>query len=195
MGPPSGCRGAIVTNCWAPQFSDRFPDYAGTEIETAFREAARLSKPATLEISRSGRWFHLSIFPGADGGLAVYIRDITDQKQWEARLTASEERLRLALDAGSIGVWDLDLASGSMTWSDRLYVFHGVSPDSFSPTYQSLKTLIHPYDCDRFYKCIQLAVDTRRPYTARFPRRSAEWGNSMAADLRDEFWLRPKAGP
>jgi PAS domain S-box-containing protein len=147
---------------------DRFPDYAGTEIEQAFRQAAVAQKPVTLELERADRWFHLSLFPGGDGGLAVYIRDITDHKHWEERLTASEQRLRLALDAGSIGVWDLDLTSGSMTWSDRLYVFHGVSPHSFSPSYESVKGLIHPDDRDRFYGCVRLAVDTGQPCSVDF---------------------------
>jgi PAS domain S-box-containing protein len=147
---------------------DRFPDYAGTQTEEVFRDAARSRKPATLEIERSGRWFHLSVFPGGDGGLAIYIRDITDHREWEARLTTSEERLRLALDAGSIGVWDFDLASGSMTWSDRLYIFHGVSPDSFFPTHESLRRLIHADDRDRFYDCLEQTVKTGQPLSVDF---------------------------
>ena len=168
---------------------DRFPDYVGTQIEHAFRGAARTREPVTLEVERSGRWYHLSLFPGADDGLAVYIRDITEHKQWESRLTTSEERLRLALDAGSIGVWDLDLASGSMTWSERLYVFHGVSPDSFSPTYQSLKNLIHPDDRDRFYDSLRLSVDTGQPCSLDFrvlrPDRETRWLQTSGRVLRE----------
>jgi PAS domain S-box-containing protein len=147
---------------------ERFPDYLGTRIEQAFRDASRTHEPGALEVQRSGRWYHLSLFPGPENGLAVYIRDITEHKLWESRLTASEERLRLALDAGSIGVWDLDLASSDMTWSDRLYVFHGVSPDSFSPTYESIKTLIHPDHRDRFYSSLRLTVETGQPFSLEF---------------------------
>ena len=32
---------------------------------------------------------------------------------------------------GHVGVWDLDIATGTMWWSDGLYTIHGYPPDSF----------------------------------------------------------------
>jgi len=38
---------------------------------------------------------------------------------------SSEERLRLALDAGKCGVWDWEIPENRITWTDRLYEIHG----------------------------------------------------------------------
>ncbi|NND12440.1 MAG: hypothetical protein HKO10_00595, partial [Acidimicrobiia bacterium] len=32
-----------------------------------------------------------------------------------------EQRLRLALSAGNFGVWDWDIATGVVTWSEEIY--------------------------------------------------------------------------
>ena len=46
-------------------------------------------------------------------------------------LRESEERLRLALDAGKIGAWDWDIRKNTVAWSERIFEFHGLAPGSF----------------------------------------------------------------
>jgi PAS domain S-box-containing protein len=45
------------------------------------------------------------------------------------RLLLSEESLRLAIEAGEIGTWDLDLTAGVLTWSARTKAMFGFAPD------------------------------------------------------------------
>ena len=47
----------------------------------------------------------------------------------QARLTFSEESLRLATEAAEVGTWDLDLTTDVLTWSDRTKAMFGISPD------------------------------------------------------------------
>ncbi|HEV7367579.1 PAS domain-containing sensor histidine kinase [Arenibaculum sp.] len=82
------------------------------------------------------------------GGIMV---DITDRKRIEAALRRSEERLRLALDATGFGIWDWDLQSGSLTWSEQTCAILGLPPPSgIVPSMDILRSLVHPVDLDRF---------------------------------------------
>ena len=59
-----------------------------------------------------------------EGGQVLYWfgtnTDIHELRQARAALTDSEERLRLALDAGRMGVWDWNVRTGDLKWSDSL---------------------------------------------------------------------------
>src|SRR5471032_969212 len=65
------------------------------------------------------------------------------------RLRQSEERRSLALSAGDLGSWELDVASGRFQWDDGLYRIFGVEPGSFEPTRTRIRDMVHPDDRDR----------------------------------------------
>src|SRR4051794_25950846 len=48
-------------------------------------------------------------------GFSKVLRDLTDRRRAEERLRASEERLRLALDAARMGIWAWDPAADAHT--------------------------------------------------------------------------------
>jgi DNA-binding NtrC family response regulator len=53
------------------------------------------------------------------GSLRAQEGDV-GRKATEEALSESELRLRLALDAGAMGIWDLDLRSGRFHWTEQL---------------------------------------------------------------------------
>jgi PAS domain S-box-containing protein len=85
---------------------------------------------------------------GAFLGMIGVNADITEAAQAEAALRASEERLRLAQEAGGIGAWELDLTTGRRHWSESNYRLWGVEPGT-PVTRELLTTLIHPEDLAR----------------------------------------------
>jgi PAS domain S-box-containing protein len=83
------------------------------------------------------------------------IREVTE-RSWahvervgaEANLRASEERLRLAIDAAEIGLWDVDVVADTLFWPPRVKAMFGISPDvpvSMEDYYKGL----HPDDLER----------------------------------------------
>lgn len=60
-------------------------------------------------------------------------RDITDRKQAEAALRASQALLERSGRIAGVGGWELELASGHLTWSDQTRRIHEVDAD-FVPT-------------------------------------------------------------
>jgi DNA-binding response OmpR family regulator len=62
------------------------------------------------------------------------------------RLRQSEERRSIALAAGDMGSWEIDLTTGGMEWDDGVYRIFGVEPSSFQPTVEQAEAMVHPDD-------------------------------------------------
>jgi len=79
----------------------------------------------------------------------------------EANLRASEEQLRLALDAAEIGQWDVDTVADTLFWPARVKGMFGISPDvpvSMKDFYAGL----HPEDFEATVAAYGAAADPAR---------------------------------
>ena len=79
----------------------------------------------------------------------------------EEELRTSETRLRLALDAGRMGTWELDTETGAVVWSPELEQLFGVTPGTFDGTVEALLERIHPDDRGRVAESIRAALEER----------------------------------
>ncbi|MGP1385673.1 MAG: diguanylate cyclase [Thainema sp.] len=80
--------------------------------------------------------------------LANYLALISDRKQAEISLRESEGRLKLALDATQMGIWELDLLTKQSTWSESCEVLYGLAPGSFEGTQAAFLRQVHPDDLE-----------------------------------------------
>ena len=83
------------------------------------------------------------------GGAAAHIavlRDITERSRTVRALRDSEKRLTLAMDAARLGLWDIDLRTGSVTCNDKLFAILGYLPGEVEPRSEVWRRLIHPDD-------------------------------------------------
>ncbi|MFC4437863.1 MULTISPECIES: PAS domain-containing protein [Natrialbaceae] len=97
---------------------EAFPEATERTFKSEYEEA--MSEQETVSFEEYypdplNTWFDVRAYP-SETGLSVYFRDITERKEREAKLEKtirelreSEERLRLALKAGEMGTWELDL--------------------------------------------------------------------------------------
>lgn len=72
------------------------------------------------------------------------------------------ETLRLATEAACLGVWDLNVDSGELHWSDRTKVMFGVSA-SGPVTLAEFSERLHPEDKDRVLAAVYGAMDPQGP--------------------------------
>jgi PAS domain S-box-containing protein len=109
-------------------------------------------------------------YDGAGRVVGMYgvVQDITERKGLEASLRSSEERLRLALDAGRMGVWDWNVRTGELNWSDTLEPLHGLAPGMFDGTLEHFQQLIHPEDRELVDTSIRQALDSAGEFYVEF---------------------------
>ncbi|MGV3519614.1 ATP-binding protein [Luteitalea sp.] len=87
--------------------------------------------------------------------IAVVSEFLAARRQAEARHAASmaleqeRRRLRLALLASNVGVFELDLASGVVSWDARMWEIHGLVPQTTPWTMSDWVRLLHADDADR----------------------------------------------
>lgn len=70
-----------------------------------------------------------------------------EQERMVEALRESEERLRLALDAGGAGAWEWRFDRPNV-WSDRHYEILGLRPGALEASYQGWLARVHPEDRD-----------------------------------------------
>ena len=82
----------------------------------------------------------------------------------EEELQKSEVRLAEAQRIAHIGIWELDLISNALTWSDEVYRIFGMEPKRFGATYEAFLDNIHPDDREMVDKAYTESVKNRIPY-------------------------------
>jgi PAS domain S-box-containing protein len=86
---------------------------------------------------------------GAPSGFAIVTRDVTKEREIEASLRTSEERLRLAVESGAVGIWEEILGEGRLVANPQCLAIWGLPLDR-QPTYDEFFALVHPDDREYF---------------------------------------------
>jgi len=77
-------------------------------------------------------------------------------------LRAALERLSLALSATGLGVWEQDLATSKVTWSDSMHRLFGQTAQQFSGSPDEALSFVHPEDRREFRRTYQAALRGER---------------------------------
>jgi PAS domain S-box-containing protein len=111
--------------------------------------------------------------------IAAQVAFAVERTRTEEQARRSENRLRFALDAASMGTWDWDLTSNAVEWSDNLERLHGLPPGSFDRSFASYEREIHPDDRARVVAAAQRAIAEGTPYEVEYrlvaPDGSIRW--------------------
>lgn len=91
------------------------------------------------------------------------LEDVTEKHAVEAALNANQERLTLATQANEIGIWELTLPDGTLTWSDMMFTIFGLRRDAFTGRLEDWTKCIHPEDQDYTRRELTLAVKGLKP--------------------------------
>ena len=91
--------------------------------------------------------------------------DVAEQRLLEQRTADLTEHLRLALDAGELGTFRWNMATGHTEWDTKLEALFGLEPGGFDGTYEGYVKLLHPDDRDAVLRTVNEAVTEKRRYT------------------------------
>jgi PAS domain S-box-containing protein len=91
-----------------------------------------------------------------------------ERKLAEQELRDNEERMRLATRTGKIGIWDWDLVTDRISWTDSLFQIHGIQKKDFDGTSRGFSKLVHPEDRDLVERAMLRALAGEALYELEF---------------------------
>jgi PAS domain S-box-containing protein len=124
---------------------------------------------------------------------AVVIARTAEQTQTvEEHATAlrrSEERTNYALGSARMGVWELDMLTDALTWSETMAPVFGLTPEQVPTTARAFFALIHPDDRQAvengFAKATLEGIDFDVEFRVTWPDGSTRWLSGRGRTERD----------
>jgi two-component system cell cycle sensor histidine kinase/response regulator CckA len=111
-------------------------------------------------------------------GFSQRLRDLSQSKHAEEQLRQKQEALELALEAGGLGTWEYDLATGEMHWDARAKAHFGLRADAIV-THPAWLEALHPEDQESTRNRWEHAVRDRAPLSVEcrviWPDGSTHW--------------------
>ncbi|MGE4298469.1 MAG: PAS domain S-box protein [Desulfovibrionaceae bacterium] len=119
-------------------------------------------------------WESVSISPLADAsGTVTHLvcvgEDITERRRVERALHDSQERLQLAVEGGGLGMWDWNVQTDQLVFSDHWMRMLGYEPHELTASLDTWRSLLHPDDAD------QALEDVTRHHQGLSPIYSSEY--------------------
>jgi len=119
-----------------------------------------------------------------------FVRDITRRRAADERLRESRERLRLALEAGRLGTWHYDIATGAVTWDETLEAIFGLPRGTFGGTIQDYGERLHPEERDGIMATIDRALESGSDFEIEhrviWPDGSIRWIDGRGQCIKDD---------
>ncbi|MEH2165634.1 MAG: EAL domain-containing protein [Nostoc sp.] len=114
------------------------------------------------------KWLHFRSTPcQLQDGRVVWdglVVDISNLKCAEETLRKSEALLEESQRVARLGNWELELATGTITWSKQLFDLFNRDPALLEPNYQENLQLYWPEDAGKLAQAIERAMSTGESY-------------------------------
>jgi PAS domain S-box-containing protein len=133
---------------------------AGFDVEAVVREYGVVNE-CVLDLAEAERYsislpevrvLSQSITTGIAEAVAEFQRDAAAERQ------ESESRLRMAVKATDLGIWEMSPSTGALVLDTRTIEILGFRDDQ-APTYEQFLSLLHPADRDRVHGLVMRALD------------------------------------
>jgi PAS domain S-box-containing protein len=159
-----------LKNVGGKKISDVVPGIqeSNPELFEIYGRVAAGGKPERFESYVPGLdiWFLISVYGTEPEHFIAVFDNITQRKHAEHALRQNGERLKLALAASQMGVWEWNAKTNTVFWSPECHEIAGV--EQLGATLESFTSLLHPNDVARVMAVIRQALVKRTLYAAEF---------------------------
>lgn len=118
------------------------------------------------------------------------IQDITELRQIQNELRQFVERLELAQQVAGVGVWDWDVVTGHIDWTENMFDLLGLDSNQDTASFESWQRAVHPEDLAGAEARIQQALVERtllvNEYRVLLPLGQIRWINATGKGIYNE---------
>jgi PAS domain S-box-containing protein len=93
---------------------------------------------------------------------------IAETKRAQEMLERGKESMQLAQQYVGIGIWEWDLQTGELAWSDEIRRLHGIEVEKFDGRYESWMESIVPEDRQQVHQSITNALASNSEYEVQY---------------------------
>jgi PAS domain S-box-containing protein len=93
---------------------------------------------------------------------------IAETRRAQEMLERSKESMHLAQQYVRVGIWEWDLETGALAWSDQIRRLHGIEVEQFDGRYESWMETIVPEDRLQVHKSITEALASKGQYEVQY---------------------------
>lgn len=139
------------------------------ELKNPPHTTTHIERAKTIYGYRWLTWSNKAVI--ANGKISSIIavgRDITEEQETQSKLRETTTRLKLATEAGQIGIWELDLQNNSLQWDDKMFDLYGADKKNFKSAYEFWKAGVHPLDIKKADAEVQLAIQQKKELNTSF---------------------------
>ncbi|MEX2470851.1 MAG: PAS domain S-box protein [Gemmatimonadota bacterium] len=139
---------------------DQFPDARGTQWDVMYTRAMESGEAVRFNqhYDPLDRWLDVRAYPSAEG-LAIYFRDVTDERRAAELIRENGERFQRVARATADAIWDWDLRMDAVWWSEGLQRTFGIGLDDITRASSSWAARIHPDDHERVVTGLRAVID------------------------------------
>lgn len=114
-------------------------------------------------------WYACTVAPIRVGSDVVawlcVSTDTTEVKRNEERLRRTEKLMVDTQGVAHLGTWQWDVSEPHAHWSDELYRIYGLTPETYTPSYEGYLQMIHPDDRQRVIDATNRVFNEHVPYS------------------------------
>ncbi len=170
----------------------RLEDVVGRTADEIFpgADAVRQFLPVVQEVMASGRARHWEMaFAGTEQvlrmvtvplheGFASVGLDVGPERHRQRELEQALQRLTQATQAGGVGLWDWDMRTNEVHYSDEWKRQLGHAPDEMADSFDEWRARVHPDDLEPALAAVKATLqDPRKPYdvVVRLRHKDGSW--------------------
>lgn len=146
---------------------DEFPDAPSREV---MRRVMDERVPATDEVCYPllRQWYENRMYPSPDGGMVLFVRNVTQRRQREEARRRGEAYLDAAQRISHTGSWGWNASTGEIVWSAELFRVMGHDPQGRKPSREMLYERMHADDREAVRLAFDAAVRGRQNFSANY---------------------------
>ena len=150
-------------------FADAFPGPEGLQLQQQLAEVLRGGGALTLAVHLPALdlWANLRVDPTSEG-LTIFLQDISGQHRAELLHQDTDRRLRLALDAGSLGTWSWNRATDALDFDERAAALFGVAPHQPITRTEMRDRVVATEDRDAVRERLRHSLESGQHYSAEY---------------------------